>query len=303
MPQQDTVYKYTSENAARLIIANRTLRFGRPSAMNDPFDINIDDLFETALTDWRNAEVAILVDMLSANPAEYAERVGVPPEDAIAISGIINAGTAAQREELLAILTSPVIDDMYPQLKAMFEALESEKSAIVTQFKNSGIFCATRNKSNLLMWTHYADQHKGVALGFHPDIARDSFLRLLEPVSYSNIRPRFYRPLDPLVRSTPSSDPDAMRAFTRSLTHVKSTEWAYEEEVRVVIPDCIPAGQDATFLPYYPTELVELNIGHRLTGEARDKLVAAAVALNEDVSIFQARMTAGAYSLSFERIA
>ncbi len=270
--------------------------------MNDPFDINIDDLFETALTDWRNAEVAILVDTLSANPAEYAERVGVP-EDAIAISGIINAGTAAHREELLALLTSPVIEDMYPQWKATLDALELEKSAIVTQFKNSGIFCATRNKNNLLMWSHYADQHKGVALGFRQDVARDSFLRLLEPVSYSNIRPKFYRPFDPLVRSTPSSDPDAMRAFTRSLTHVKSTEWAYEEEVRVVDPSCIPEGQDAIFQPYYPTELVELNIGLRLTGAARDELIAAAAALNKDVSIFQARMTAGTYSLSFERIA
>lgn len=296
------VYKYTNQGAARLIIAKRTLRIGRPTEMNDPFDGYIGDLFDVELKDMYHAAAVTLVDMLSRDPAEFAKRIGAPLEEAMARSATMNAGTVAQRDELLALLTSSMVEDLYPQLKAEREALEIQKAAIVAQFRNSGIFCATRNKSNLLMWSHYADEHRGVVFGFQPDAARDSFLCLLEPVTYSDVRPSFYKPFDPLVGNMPAPTLEAMRAFTRSLTAVKSMQWAYEEELRVVIPSYVSEGQPAAFIPYYATELAELYLGHRVAAGDRDELVAAARALNKDVAIFQARITAGAYALSFEPI-
>ncbi|VFU17686.1 conserved hypothetical protein [Methylocella tundrae] len=298
----DIVYKYTSPAAARLIIANRTLRIGRPTEMNDPFDAYIDDLFDVELKDSYKAAAVTFVDILSRDPAEFAKRIGVPLEEAIAASAAMNAGTVAQRDELLALFASSAVEEMYPQLKTEREALEIQKAAIVAQFRNSGIFCATRSNSNLLMWSHYADEHRGVVFGFRPDAARDSFLCLLEPVTYSDIRPSFYKPFDPLVGDMPAPTPETMRAFTRSLTAVKSTQWAYEEELRVVIPSYVPEGQPAVFISYYATELAELYLGHRVAAGDRDELVAAARALNKDVAIFQARISPGAYALSFEPI-
>ncbi|MGD9539829.1 DUF2971 domain-containing protein [Methylocystis sp.] len=296
----DIVYKYTNEKAARLIIANRSLRIGRPTEMNDPFDVYLDDLFEDDPRDLLNAASERLVDMLSRDPAEYAKRTGTPLEQAIVNSAAINAGTVAQRDQFLALITSPIVEALYPQLKAVRQELEIQRTAIVAQFRNSGIFCATRNKINLLMWSHYADAHRGVVFGFRPDAARDSFLCLLEPVTYSDVRPSFYKPFDPLVGELPAPTPEAMRAFTRSLTAVKSKEWAYEEELRIVIPSYVPEGQSEVFMPYYATELAELYLGCRVSEGDRDEIVAAARALNKDVAIFQARTTPGAYALSFE---
>ncbi len=297
------VYKYASQEAARLIITNRTLRIGRPTEMNDPFDAYIDDLFDVELKDIYKTAAVTFVDILSRDPAEIAKRIGVPLEQAIATSAAMNAGTVAQRDELLALFASSAVEDLYPQLKTEREALEIQKAAIISQFRNSGVFCATRSNNNLLMWSHYADQHRGAVLGFRPDAARDSFLCLLEPVTYSDVRPSFYKPFDPLVGDMPAPTPEAMRAFTRSLTAVKSTQWAYEEELRVVIPSYVPEGQPAVFIPYYATELVELYLGHRVARGDRDELVAAARALNQDVTIFQTRITPGAYAMSFEPIA
>jgi hypothetical protein len=298
----DIVYKYTNQAAARLIIANRALRIGRPSEMNDPFDAYIDDLFDIGLKDRHNAAALALVDMLSRDPAEFAKRIGVPLEEAIATSATMNAGTVAQRDELMAILTSTALEDIYPELKAERDAVEIEKAAIVRQFRNSGAFCATRSNSNLLMWSHYADAHRGVVFGFRPDAGRDSFLRLLEPVTYSDVRPSFYKFVDSLVGDMPASTAETMRAFTQSLTAVKGTQWAYEEELRVVIPSFVPEGQSAMFIPYYATELAELYLGHRIAAGDRDEFVASARAVNKDVAIFQARITPGAYALSFESI-
>ena len=50
-PPHDIVFKYTHQETARIIIANCTLRIGRPTEMNDPFDAYSDDLFDVELKD------------------------------------------------------------------------------------------------------------------------------------------------------------------------------------------------------------------------------------------------------------
>jgi hypothetical protein len=296
------VYKYADQKAARLIIANVTLRIGRPTDMNDPFDGYIDDLFDDQLKDMHDAAAVQLVDLLGRDPAEFAKRIGVPLEEAIATSQTMNAGTDAQRRGLLTLLRSAAIEEMYPELKADRAALEIQRMAMVAQFRDSGIFCATRRNDNLLMWAHYAENHRGVVFGFRPDAERDSFLCLLEPVTYSDVRPSFYKLFDPLSGNQ-APRPEDMRAFTQSLTAVKGTEWAYEEELRLVIPSYIPQEQDAVFIPFYPSELSEVFLGHRVSPEFRDEICAAARALSRDVAIFQARLARGSYALEFDAVA
>jgi hypothetical protein len=268
--------------------------------MNDPFDAYIDDLFDSSLRErHRDAAIAI-VDMIEHDPAALARCLGLPFEEVAEASSTMRAGTQGQRDELLALVTSTVVEDLYPQLKAERDALEIQRRALIAQLRDSGIFCATQRKDNLLMWAHYAEQHRGVVFGFRPDPAVDSFLCLLEPVIYSASRPSFYDPIDPLKGARPK--PEDMRAFNRYLTATKGPEWAYEEELRLVVPSLIPEGQSATFLPFHPHELVELYLGHRFAAERQDEIVTAARSLNKDVTIFKAKLAKGAYALTFERI-
>jgi hypothetical protein len=270
--------------------------------MNDPFDVYIDDIFDFELKNWYIDTNANPIDMLSSSPVEFARRTGVSLDAAIEASTTLNAGTVAQRHELLAFLASPFVGKIYPHSIKERELLETHKLAIIDQFRNTGIFCATRSRSNLLMWSHYAEQHRGVVFGFQPDSARDSFLCLLEPVAYSDVRPSFRKLADPMMEEEAAPTLEALRAFSRSLTAVKSTHWAYEEELRLVVPSYVPEGQSAVFMPYHATELAELYLGLRMSASDRNELSAAARTVNKNVAVFQARMTPGAYSLSFERV-
>ena len=268
--------------------------------MNDPFDAYIDDLFDSSLKEQHRDAALTIVDMIENDPAALSRRLGLPFEEVAAVSSMMRAGTQKQRDELFALVVSPDFEESCPQLKAELNALEGRRAALVAQFRDSGIFCATRRKDNLLMWAHYADQHRGVMLGFKPDSAADSFLCLLEPVAYSAVRPSFYDPIDPLNGTRPKLED--MRAFNRYLTATKSPEWAYEEELRLVVPSFVPEGQSATFLPFRAQELVELYLGHRFEFQCRDEVIGAAQSLNEDVAIFQAKLARGAYALTFDRI-
>ena len=54
------IYKYTDQNGAEKILSTRTLRFARPSEMNDPFDVYIEDLLGMDLEEVHEPNIDIL---------------------------------------------------------------------------------------------------------------------------------------------------------------------------------------------------------------------------------------------------
>ncbi len=93
------------------------------------------------------------------------------------------------------------------------------------ELKNEiGITCFSKSPLNSLMWSHYADKHKGVCIGFNFDIEeqKDKIIqmpvRYIEKIEPINFWQKFEKGFDDLV------------AFHWLLT--KSKIWEYEQEVR-----------------------------------------------------------------------
>ena len=87
----------------------------------------------------------------------------------------------------------------------------------------AGVFCATTTPRNLLMWSHYADCHRGLCIGFrsiacHPTTGQ----RIAHDVRYTKARPQ----VNPMKKWT--------RAVIERCVLRKPTEWSYEEEWRLV---------------------------------------------------------------------
>lgn len=99
------------------------------------------------------------------------------------------------------------------------KAAKTIKMAIEDKRDKLGILCLTQDKENLLMWAHYADEHKGVCLEF--DIMKDLHTFCFpKKVDYSDD----YLEID--FFNNPSSVTDV-------IFH-KSKVWEYEKEYRVV---------------------------------------------------------------------
>lgn len=100
-----------------------------------------------------------------------------------------------------------------------------------------GLCALSRDPTNVLMWSHYADCHRGAAIGF--DLEHDFFRSFeLIDVIYSNRRPEIgieclitegFQPFDAVSL-------DWMKLTTNrpDLIATKSSDWAYEKEVRLV---------------------------------------------------------------------
>jgi Protein of unknown function (DUF2971) len=231
MPQpMPIVYKYVSQDAARKIIGNGSLRFGRPSGMNDPFDVYIDDLFNLTIEQLQTRAVPELLDLVHTNPSRFQEFVGADPTEVNRVAGIINSIPPHERQAHYAAITAALFEVGDETFAEMSRSLEIERQQIVAQFENTALLCITRSRDNLLMWAHYADQHRGVVFGFRPDIERDSFLAVAKPVQYSDKRPAFYQRLDEKIAMNRPWTEGELAELRNALIYSKSTHWSYEEK-------------------------------------------------------------------------
>ena len=85
-----------------------------------------------------------------------------------------------------------------------------------------GIFSLSENNSNILMWSHYADSHKGYCIGLDYNILL-KIAKTMGSVKYSDKFPKLS-----LFPKSPVDD--FMQLFI-----TKSEDWAYEKEVRIIM--------------------------------------------------------------------
>lgn len=107
----------------------------------------------------------------------------------------------------------------------------------------TGVFCLAACIESMLMWSHYASSHAGVALRFDFRRQRRGGLGPLWKVRYQEDRPT----LAGMMERHPGE------AVPRALA-TKSSAWAYEEEWRSLQPD--QAGQVLRFNPEVITGVV-----------------------------------------------
>lgn len=134
-----------------------------------------------------------------------------------------------------------------PQDRADFHALKQEMTQTV------GVLCFSKTWNNPVLWSHYADKHRGLCFGF--DIPDEWAVE----VSYTGAR---------LKAELEHSLPSEMKySFGHKLLTTKFNHWRYEKEVRTIIrlEDSHSEG-GLYFLPYCNAlRLREIIIGPRNT--------------------------------------
>ena len=117
--------------------------------------------------------------------------------------------------------------------------------------RSVGLICLAETPDDLLMWAHYADEHRGLVLGFdtsHSFFAKGSEGTGLWKVTYSGVRPSFPKKIVEMeLLRQPTINPHGLinayavgdDAFDPDIydddyRFVKSAAWAYEREWRVL---------------------------------------------------------------------
>jgi len=124
----------------------------------------------------------------------------------------------------------------------------NEKAKIVlNNIQSCGILSLTSKPVNMLMWSHYADQHRGVCVGYN-DKARffDEFTHPggLQKITYikeneNNTKNRVIKNINKLITSSLECSEEKERRrilieVIKLLFAQKSDHWSYEDEWRIV---------------------------------------------------------------------
>jgi hypothetical protein len=120
-----------------------------------------------------------------------------------------------------------------------------------------GMLCLSRVNNSLLMWSHYADQYAGAVVEFDGSHA---FFAGQADVEYRSRRPKKH-----ISAYSQPHEPIPVAELC-----VKSEQWKYEHEVRVIrcLSDCEKAGEDRKGFPIYvqriPIECItSITLGER----------------------------------------
>ncbi len=150
--------------------------------------------------------------------------------------------------------------------------------------REKGVLCFSRDWSSPVLWSHYADKHKGMCLGFDvPD-------KLLKEIVYTKGRSILGDGF--LKKGLPASD-HVERFFVTKYEH-----WQYEEEVRLILRLNETIKEDGHYFKQFDEDLVlkEIILGARWpVGKARVQSVLGK--LSGSVTITKARLAFKSFSV------
>lgn len=108
----------------------------------------------------------------------------------------------------------------------MTEETAKNKEFVKELNKNEiGVVCYSKEQNNILMWSHYADNHRGICLGFEPETPYNT---------YSNFS---FENLNLVKYSKAVANPDLKEISMNNIRDIyctKAEDWKYEKEIRQV---------------------------------------------------------------------
>jgi hypothetical protein len=184
-PNVRYLYKYCAYNLNSLfILINRKIWFSDPESFNDPFD------------------------------CKYKFKKEV---DRIEFEKYGNEHDPERMRRLNSIIGKDEEEKVYNEI---YNRIAQEVSK---RLKEAGVFCLSNNNDNILMWSHYADGHKGFCIEFERCNDRDNELG-----NYDRTIPVEYIRHDYEKVTVFNKKAYDMKFYT------KSVKWKYEREWRLL---------------------------------------------------------------------
>lgn len=253
------------------------------------------ELMQIVLSDevFRNS-LGICVDMLP----RMLERIS--PEGMLLISSEDTSledyaranGVVEDTDEIgLAMLLS---QKLYPEhngaVADVQRLLDEMDGKLAEKMKNLfRVGCLCTSYKNRLMWSHYADSHKGFCIEYDFSEPEDEVLSKLPlPVFYSENRTQV--PWKAAIDNSAENMEEAYAEIIKGLL-TKDKEWEYENEWRILIG----ATEDSE---YKMPRVSCIYLGASIEKENRDKVIA--IAKERNIPVKQMKVDRGAYDLHAE---
>ena len=241
------LYKYLPYNqGSEAVLNDCTIKFTRPKCFNDPFDCKAADI-----SGWEQKNWAEFFKNRLEN--QYPDNTGFEIENCVT-----KLADSAINEKLSWDNISDFVDDF-------------------------GVSCFSKMNNDILMWSHYADSHKGFCVGFHTD--NNDYFSEVKQVNYEKNYPK-------LLSSAPSNK------IAETIMLTKSCHWKYEKEWRKIKMLKLPNGDQLRDIQHYPENiLASVIFGAKMLPESRKNLLNIITKKGIKLDLFEAKPCEHRFSL------
>lgn len=255
-------FKYMSFETAEIVLGDRTLRWSTPATLNDPYELHLN--FEIA-----EDEEAIIKQTINKMWGVYCGTIALPADPNPISTAIALAGSQPSRmtKGIFAEEYGPKVSEVLARMRNLSPQLRDD---ILTLMKSSKLLCLTGTPTNSAMWTHYADQGRGVVLWLKSSLELDSPYGAARPVQYLDA------PLSVFTKGMVSDIAAGIQQIDAEeakylQVYTKGADWAYEQEWRVYGGG---HNTDAPFedCPFKAGELHGVIVGTRMQPTHRDQI-------------------------------
>lgn len=237
------------------IISEQELFFSSIKAFNDPFDGKVNLRFDGKLNEIKAAQTRVQYTNKLVKNEKYE---GITMKDSFDL--------------VSSRITEEVIENT--------EFKDGLKKRVQEIHNSKGVLALSSIPDNILMWSHYGDNHYGICFGFEWD-AEDHIFGKYRKVKYQTHYDE--------VWSWLHTDDE----IVEGIIYNKSIDWSYEKEFRIVI-DSIEA------VKFDKINLKEIIFGCKTTQEDIDEIIQLANKYNLDVEFMQAKIDEKTYALNIE---
>jgi hypothetical protein len=150
-----------------------------------------------------------------------------------------------------------------------------------TDYQTLGVSCFSKNNNNILMWSHYANNHKGIVFEF--DTNDKTFIHC-EEVKYSE---EYYK-----YNLNTFHD----RSYSLLPLYTKAKYWEYEQEVRYVHP------YGAGLVDFDPNSVKGIYLGCKSDENIFKEVSNVLLKTKRNIPIYKANKHFEMYSLTFQKI-
>lgn len=290
-------FKYATADSAEKILESGKLLWRAPNLFNDPFDHQVTYRFS-----FTAAEAAQKI-------YELQEKVVFGDDEPVMVQqkqlGMFSLALrnkrlqGAAKEDALRAFRKGADETL-----SRFEKYQNDlNNTFVESLSHSRVLCVSESHENVVMWSHYSDQHRGVAIRLNCVDAVDDNLLIARPVTYTETFPDFLS-VDDWVAEQFGLTINDYPSMALNLAHIKHRDWRYEREWRVHVPLFAPEpiGDGTSLYVKDPSVFGALYLGCRMPPETQERLFEIARRRYSQMEIFLASQSKSSFSLVFERI-
>jgi len=291
------LFKYCTANTSKIVLATQKVRWNSPLNFNDPFDcfFSLDPKFNISqMVEKRRAR---FLDLMTQDDEPDFHPQNPYVNDLLTIRNHAKSMSREQAREKLG-----VIFDELGNGNGLEKFISPWREIWKKMMADFRLLCVCETKDNLLLWTHYANNHTGAVFQFECITELDVPLLAAKRVVYSDEPPGLATEdewLDSVLGLRPLNTGEEVN---RRLVTTKVRSLEHEKEWRVVSGRRHYENQGYEDIKFSPREISKVFFGCRMTDSDRADILSLLSGPFAHTEAYQARQHPKKYQLEFDRI-